>query len=135
MKISGFTIVRNGNYYAYPYKEAILSVLPLCDEFVVNVGISDDGTLEDIKALGSVKIKIIEREWDMSIRESGRVLSIETNIAKRAVRGGLVFFISRVMRCCTRSISLLLKRQWINILIMMRWKDSVLSTAHFYGFL
>ncbi len=93
MKISGFTIVRNGNYYAYPYKEAILSVLPLCDEFVVNVGISDDGTLEDIKALGSDKIKIIEREWDMSIRESGRVLSIETNIAKEQCAGDWCFYI------------------------------------------
>ena len=45
MKISGFTIVRNAVKYNYPAVESILSILPLCDEFIVNVGDSDDETL------------------------------------------------------------------------------------------
>ena len=38
MKISGFTIVRNALKFNYPVVEAIKSILPICDEFIVNVG-------------------------------------------------------------------------------------------------
>ena len=44
MKVTGFTFIRNAIRYDYPVKEAILSILPLCDEFVVAVGKSDDDT-------------------------------------------------------------------------------------------
>ncbi len=93
MKISGFTIIRNGVLYAYPFKEAILSVLPLCDEFIVNVGKSDDATLDEIKALNEPKIKIIETEWDMSLRKGGKVLSVETNKALKECSGDWCFYI------------------------------------------
>lgn len=92
MKVSGFTIVRNGMLYAYPFKEAILSILPLCDEMIVNVGKSDDETLEVVKSIKSNKIKIIESEWDMSLRE-GRVLSVETNKALKECSGDWCFYI------------------------------------------
>lgn len=93
MKVSGFTIIRNGNYYAYPYIEAIKSVLPLCDEFVINYGISNDGTLENLKKIESDKIKIINREWDMSVRQHASVLSVETNAAKEQCTGDWLFYI------------------------------------------
>lgn len=93
MKVSGFTIIRNGVLYAYPFREAILSVLPLCDEFIVNVGKSDDNTLELVKSIGDKKIRIIESEWDMSIREGGKVLSIETNRALEQCTGDWRFYI------------------------------------------
>ena len=93
MKVSGFTIIRNGVLYAYPFKEAILSVLPLCDEFIVNVGKSDDKTLEMIKGVGDKKIKIFESDWDMSIRDGGKVLSIETNKALERCTGDWRFYI------------------------------------------
>ena len=35
MKVSGFTIVRNGIKFDYPFIESIKSVLPLCAEMVV----------------------------------------------------------------------------------------------------
>ena len=38
MKISGFTIIRNALKYDFPVLEAISSLLPVCDEFVVAVG-------------------------------------------------------------------------------------------------
>lgn len=79
MKVTGFTIIRNAIKYDYPVVEAITSVLPLCDEFLVSVGNSDDGTMELIKSISSPKIKIMESVWDDSLREGGKLLSIETN--------------------------------------------------------
>ena len=79
--VSGFSIVRNAVSYGYPIVEAISSVLPLCDEFIVNVGISDDGTLDLVKSIKSPKIKIFEREWDMNLRKGGQLISVESNHA------------------------------------------------------
>jgi hypothetical protein len=85
MKVSGFTIARNAIKFDYPVVEAITSVLPLCDEFIVNVGKCDDGTLELIRSIKSAKIKIIESVWDDSLREGGKLLAVETNKAFDAV--------------------------------------------------
>jgi hypothetical protein len=85
MKVTGFTIIRNAIKYDYPVVEAIRSVLPVCDEFVVSVGNSEDATLDLIKSINSPKIKIIETVWDDSLREGGKLLSIETNKAFDAI--------------------------------------------------
>jgi hypothetical protein len=85
MKVSGFTIVRNAVRYDYPIIEAITSVLPLCDEFVVAVGNSEDDTLRLIKSISSEKIKIIETLWDDSLRAGGRTFALETDKAFHAV--------------------------------------------------
>ena len=68
MKVSGFTTVRNSNLYTYPFKEEIQSILPLCYEMIVNVGISDDKTLETVRSINDKKIKIIKSEWDMNLK-------------------------------------------------------------------
>jgi len=93
MKVSGFTIVRNGIKYFYPFREAILSILPICDELIVNVGNSEDNTLEVIKSIDSNKIKILNRTWDMSLRDGGKVLSIESNAALVKCSGDWCFYI------------------------------------------
>jgi glycosyltransferase involved in cell wall biosynthesis len=93
MKVSGFTIVRNGLKYFYPFVEAINSILPLCDEFIVNVGDSDDNTFEAVQNINSDKIKIFRRQWDMSLREEGKVLSVETNFAMKQCSGDWLFYI------------------------------------------
>lgn len=85
MKVSGFTFVRNAVRYDYPIIEAITSILPVCDEFIVAVGNSDDDTMGLIKMIDSPKIKIIETIWDDSLREGGRVLAMETDKALRAI--------------------------------------------------
>lgn len=85
MKVCGFTIVRNALKYDYPVEEAIRSVLPVCDEFLVAVGNSEDETLQLIKSINSPKIKIIETKWDDSLRKGGNVLAIETNKAIGAI--------------------------------------------------
>jgi len=81
MKICGFTIVRNAVKYDYPVVESIRSILPVCDEFLVLVGNSEDATLELIRSIGSPKIRIFESVWDDSLKEGGQVLAAETNKA------------------------------------------------------
>jgi hypothetical protein len=73
MKVSGFSFIKNALKFDYPIIEAITSILPICDEFIVAVGKSDDDTLEYIKSINSPKIKIIETVWDDSLREGGKV--------------------------------------------------------------
>lgn len=81
MKVGGFTIIRNAVKFDYPVREAILSVLPLCDEMVVAVGDSEDETLELIQSIADPKIRIINTTWDMSLRKGGTLLAVETNKA------------------------------------------------------
>lgn len=93
MKLSGFTFVRNGILFDYPFLESIHSILPICDEFVIAVGESTDGTLTAVKHLQNPKIKIIETKWDDSLREGGRVLADQTNIALDNVSGDWAFYL------------------------------------------
>jgi|GEM_PF-25566 len=85
IKVSGFTIIRNAVKYDYPVVEAITSILPLCDEFIVAVGNSTDETLELVKSIGSPKIKIINTVWDDGLREGGRTFALETDKAFQAI--------------------------------------------------
>jgi len=82
--ISGFTIVRNAVRLDFPVVESIRSILPLCDEVVVGVGRSDDATLELIRGIGDPRLRILETEWDFTLRE--RLLAFETERVMRACR-------------------------------------------------
>ncbi len=93
MRISGFSIVRNGVKFDYPFIESIRSILPICDEFVIAVGRSEDDTLEKIRGLGSSRIKIVETVWDESLRTGGHVLAQQTNIAFDHVTGDWAFYL------------------------------------------
>lgn len=79
MKISGFTYVRNGIHYQYPYLAAIQSILPIVDEMVVVVGDSTDGTRESVEALNEPKIKIVDTVWDENNRKNGKIFSMQSN--------------------------------------------------------
>jgi len=81
MKISGFTICRNAIKYDFPIIEALQSALPIVDELIVNVGQSDDGTLELIQSIQSPKIRIVESWWDDKMTKDGLLFSKETNVA------------------------------------------------------
>ncbi len=81
MKVTGFTFIRNALKYDYPIVEAITSVLPVCNEFVVMVGNSEDATRKLIEDIASPKIIIYDSVWDDSLREGGRVLAVETDKA------------------------------------------------------
>lgn len=79
--------------YDYPVVESIRSVLPVCDEFVVNVGRCDDGTLELIRSIGDPKLKIVESVWDESLRKDGLIYSQQTNIALARCTGDWALYV------------------------------------------
>ncbi|MFD2570009.1 glycosyltransferase family 2 protein [Spirosoma soli] len=85
MKVVGFSFIRNAVRFDYPIVEAITSILPLCDEFVIAVGDSSDNTLALIEAIPSDKIRIIHTIWDPNARAGGQVLAQETDKALAAV--------------------------------------------------
>lgn len=85
MKVTGFTFIRNASKFDYPVVEAITSILPICDEFIVALGNSEDDTRQLLESINSNKIKIIDTVWDDSLREGGRVLAVETDKAFDAI--------------------------------------------------
>ena len=84
MSISGFTIVRNAIELDFPVVESIRSILPICDEVVVNVGRSTDQTLDLVRSIADPKIRIVETEWNFAAGSS--VLRDETLRAMEACR-------------------------------------------------
>lgn len=93
MTISGFSYVRNGIEYDYPFTEAIQSILPICDEFIMVVGDSTDGTRSAVEAIRSDKIRIIDTVWDMNLREGGRIFAQQANIGLDHATGDWAFHI------------------------------------------
>ena len=87
MIITGFTYVRNGFEYQYPFIESIKSLLPIVDELIVVVGDSSDRTRRAIEELGEVKIKIIDSIWDPSLRIGGKLFAEQANIGIRKATG------------------------------------------------
>lgn len=85
MFVSGFSFVRNAVKLDYPVVEAIQSILPLVDEFVLVVGNSEDDTLALINSIGDPKIRVVHSIWDDTLRQGGRVLAEETNKAFAAI--------------------------------------------------
>ncbi len=87
-KISGFTFIKNGLTLGYPILESVLSIAPICDEVIINVGFDDpelqidDGTYAYLRAhLHEDKYKFVSSWWDPSITTKGLILSQQTNIA------------------------------------------------------
>jgi hypothetical protein len=56
MTVVGFTFIRNAVKYDYPVIEAITSILPICDRFVVAHGDSTDSTDSLLSGIKSDKI-------------------------------------------------------------------------------
>ena len=81
MIVSGFTFCRNVEKLDYPFVESIRSLLPIVDEMVINVGDSEDRTLQIIQEIGDPKIQIIKSVWDMNLRKDGLIYAQQTNIA------------------------------------------------------
>lgn len=134
MFVSGFTFVRNAVKLDYPVKEAILSILPLCNEVVVAVGNSEDKTRELIEQIGDPRIRIIDTVWDDNLREGGKVLAIETDKAFKAInpKADWAIYI-QADECLHEKYLPCLKDS------MVKWKDNpeveglLLDYLHFYG--
>jgi glycosyltransferase involved in cell wall biosynthesis len=93
MKVSGFTFIRNGTLLGYPYVESIKSILPICDEFIVVVGRSQDDTLAKIRGIKSKKIRIIETIWNENISDRGFVYAQQKMIAQYNCTGDWAFYL------------------------------------------
>ena len=93
MKVSGFTFCRNAVRYDYPVVESIRSILPIVDEFIVNVGQCEDGTLGLIRSIGEPKIRIVESVWDETLRKDGLIYAQQTNIALAQCTGDWAFYL------------------------------------------
>ncbi|MBC8182674.1 hypothetical protein H8E88_16360 [candidate division KSB1 bacterium] len=95
MKISGFSFGKNATKLYYPIAEAVKSILPIVDEFIVAVGKGDedDRTRESIAAIGDPKIKIIDTVWEDKYFKRGIINSIQTDIAKEACKGDWLFYL------------------------------------------
>src|SRR2546422_8728076 len=77
--LSGFTIVHNAVTLDSPILPAIRSLLDVCDEVIVNVGRSDDGTRELVASLGDPRVRILDTVWDFS--RGSTALAVETDRA------------------------------------------------------
>ncbi|MEX0966793.1 MAG: hypothetical protein WD077_06115 [Bacteroidia bacterium] len=95
MKISGFTFGKNTVKLYYPIREAIESILPIVDEFVIALGKGDedDTTLSEIERINSDKIRIIHTEWDTKAYPDGTENAHQTDIAMKACTGDWLFYL------------------------------------------
>lgn len=93
MNLSGFSICRNGIKFDYPFLESIRSALPLVDEFVVNVGQSEDGTLEAVRSIASDKVRVVPSHWDDAMKKDGLLFSLQTNIALSQCKGRWALYV------------------------------------------
>lgn len=88
-------MARNAVKLYYPIREAILSALPLVDEFVVALGDCDpdDTTRRQIESIGSEKIRIIDTVWDLERYPNGTENAHQTDIAKEACTGDWLLYL------------------------------------------
>ncbi|MCD4834374.1 MAG: hypothetical protein K8R31_11305 [Bacteroidales bacterium] len=95
MRISGFTMGKNVDKLYYPIKPAIMSILPIVDEFIVALGKSDDDdrTREEILSIGSDKIKLIDTVWNLEKYPNGMENAHQTDIAKNHCTGDWLFYL------------------------------------------
>lgn len=87
MKVAGFTFIRNAIKFDFPVVESILSVLPLCDEFFIAVGDSEDNTRELVMNISPEKIRVVDTVWDPGLQSGGEVYADETNKAFDSIPG------------------------------------------------
>ena len=93
MKVSAFTFIKNGQVLGYPFLQSILSILPIVDEFVINVGESEDETLEMIQSIKDKKIRIIQSKWNDEMHDRGYVYGQQKMIAQFNCTGDWAFYI------------------------------------------
>jgi hypothetical protein len=91
MRIVGCSLVANAIRLDFPILEALGSILPLCDELIVNVGPSDDGTLDLVRGIGDPRLRIVEGRWDLG--QGSAVLASETQRAIDLARGDWAIYI------------------------------------------
>ena len=93
VRISGFSFIRNGLVLGYPFVPAIRSLLPLCDEIIVNVPRSTDGTLDAVRGIGDSKVRIIQSDWDDAEKMGDPIMRRHTDLALEQCTGDWCVYI------------------------------------------
>ena len=132
MKVSGFTFIKNGQILGYPFLQSIQSILPIVDEFIINVGDSEDDTLEMIQSISDEKIRIIQSKWNESMKDRGYVYGQQKMIAQFNCTGDWAFYIEgdevyheSDLKQITKSMELNLNDSNVEALVF--------DFKHFYG--
>jgi len=88
-------MVKNADKLYYPIKQAIMSILPIVDEFVVALGDcdEDDKTRQIIESINDEKVKIIDTVWDLKKYPKGTENAHQTDIAKENCKGDWLFYL------------------------------------------
>jgi len=134
MKVTGFTFIRNAIINDYPIAEAIRSVLPLCDEFVVALGNSTDDTSELIKSISPDKIKIIDTIWNDSLQVGGQAFAEETNKAIKAISPDTNWMIYiQGDECIHEKYHDVIRQEMRDTLDDQEIEGLLLKYTHFYG--
>lgn len=85
IKIYGFSFLKDGVRFDYPFVEAFTSLSKVSEKIYVALGQNDDGTKQLLGQLPFVDI--IDTTWDMSLLgKSGIIFSEQTNIALSKLR-------------------------------------------------
>ena len=132
MKVSAFTFVKNGQILGYPFLQSIASILPIVDEFVINVGISEDDTLLIIKSISSPKIRIIQSDWNDRMRDRGYVYGQQKMIAQFNCTGDWAFYIECDEVYHERDLKTI-NQAMLNYLDDKEVEALVFDFYHFYG--
>ena len=132
MKISGFTFIKNGTILGYPYIESIKSLLMLCDEVIVAIGLSDDDTLQQIRAINDSKLRIIETIWNEGMTDRGYVYAQQKMIAQFNCSGDWVFYLEGDEIIHEKDIPLI-RAQMAKYLGDTEVEALVFDYYHFYG--
>ncbi len=134
MKVAGFTFIRNAIKNDYPIVEAITSILPICDEFVIALGNSEDDTEKLITGINSPKIKIVHTIWDDTLRDGGAVFAAETDKAFNAISpdADWAFYIQGD-ECVHEKYLPLIQREMEDNLDDKRIEGLLFKYRHFYG--
>lgn len=88
-------MARNADKLYYPLKQAIESVLPIVDEFVIAIGKGDedDKTRHIVASINSDKVKIIDTVWDIEKFTRGSEHAHQTDIAKEQCTGDWLIYL------------------------------------------
>lgn len=82
LRVSGFTIVRNAEILQYPFLESVRSALPLCEEFLIGCGDSEDGTRElcaQLERESPDKVRVFDTVWERDAQSGGFQLKRQTD--------------------------------------------------------
>ena len=84
MHLYGFSFLRNGLKYDYPFRESLQSLLDVTEASVLVLGKSEDGTENAITRTPVLTVE--STVWDDQLLTGGLVLSQQTNLALNILR-------------------------------------------------